>query len=48
VNAKGQYGIAGHNGSKEKLLIRNATVTAEVEDLPKGIYIVNGKKFVKK
>jgi arginine-specific protease argI polyprotein len=87
VNAKGQYGIAGYNGSKEKFLVRNATVTAEgkdgsicdfasltleyynitqpsgatfdeskyavvlngeVEDFPKGIYIVNGKKFVKK
>lgn len=87
MNGKEQYGIAGYNGSKEKLLIRNATVTAEgkdgsicdfaslmleyynitqpsgatfdeskhavvlnveVEDLPKGIYIVNGKKFVKK
>lgn len=87
MNAKGQYGIAGYNGSKEKLLIRNATVTAEgkdgsicdfaslmleyynitqpsgatfdeskhavvlngeVEDLPKGIYIVNGKELVKK
>ena len=87
MNAKGQYGIAGYNGSKEKFLVRNATVTAEgkdgsicdfaslmleyynitqpsgatfdeskyavvlngeVEDFPKGIYIVNGKKFVKK
>ena len=29
VNAKGNYGIAGLIGSKEKLLISNATVTAE-------------------
>ena len=29
VNAKGKYGIAGLNGSNEKLLISNATVTAE-------------------
>lgn len=87
MNAKEQYRISGYNGSKEKLFIRNATVTAEgkdgsicdfaslmleyynitqpsgatfdeskhavvlngeVEDFPKGIYIVNGKKFVKK
>ena len=31
VNVKGYYGIAGQNGSNEKLLIRNATVTAEGE-----------------
>ena len=31
VNAMGQWGIAGENGSNEKLLIRNATVTAEGE-----------------
>ena len=29
VNVKGYYGIAGRDGSNEKLLIRNATVTAE-------------------
>ena len=29
VNAKGNYGITGQVGSKEKLLISNATVTAE-------------------
>ena len=29
VNAKGRWGIAGENGSKEKLLISKATVTAE-------------------
>ena len=29
VNAKGNYGIAGQNGSNEKLLISKATVTAE-------------------
>ena len=29
VNAKGKYGITGQVGSKEKLLISNATVTAE-------------------
>ena len=29
VNAKGNYGIAGQDGSNEKLLISNATVTAE-------------------
>ena len=29
VNAKGAYGIAGQDGSKEKLFISNATVTAE-------------------
>ncbi|WP_158611184.1 hypothetical protein, partial [Prevotella sp. OH937_COT-195] len=29
VNAKGEYGIAGYNGSSESLTIRNATVTAE-------------------
>ena len=29
VNAKGKWGIAGYNGSIEKLLISNATVTAE-------------------
>ena len=32
VNAKGNYGIAGRNGSTEKLLISNATVTAEGGD----------------
>ena len=31
VNVKGYYGIAGQDGSNEKLLIRNATVTAEGE-----------------
>ena len=31
VNAKGNYGIAGNNGSNEKLLISNATVRAEGE-----------------
>ena len=31
VNAKGKYGIAGCNGSNEKLLIKNATVRAEGE-----------------
>ena len=31
VNVKGYYGIAGQKGSNEKLLIRNATVTAEGE-----------------
>ena len=31
VNAKGAYGIAGQDGSKEKLLISNATVRAEGE-----------------
>ena len=31
VNVKGVYGIAGRDGSNEKLLIRNATVTAEGE-----------------
>ena len=31
VNAKGAYGITGQVGSKEKLLISNATVTAEGE-----------------
>ena len=31
VNAKGKYGIAGRNGSNEKLLIKNATVRAEGE-----------------
>ena len=31
VNVKGYYGIAGRDGSNEKLLIRNATVTAEGE-----------------
>ena len=29
MNAKGKYGITGQAGSKEKLLISNATVTAE-------------------
>ena len=29
VNAKGKYGITGQDGSKEKLLISKATVTAE-------------------
>ena len=29
VNAKGKWGIAGNSGSNEKLLIKNATVTAE-------------------
>jgi|GEM_PF-704072 ribosomal protein L7/L12 len=29
VNAKGEYGIAGHDGSVERLTIKNATVTAE-------------------
>ena len=29
VNVKGKYGITGYNGSTEKLLISNATVTAE-------------------
>ena len=29
VNVKGKYGIVGYDGSKEKLLISNATVTAE-------------------
>ena len=32
VNAKGLYGIAGNNGSNEKLLISNATVRAEGRD----------------
>ena len=32
VNAKGRWGIAGENGSKEKLLISKATVTAEGGD----------------
>ena len=32
VNVKGVYGIAGRDGSNEKLLIRNATVTAEGKD----------------
>ena len=32
VNAKGNYGIAGYDGSTEKLLISNATVTAEGRD----------------
>ena len=32
VNAKGYYGIAGYDGSKEKLLISKATVTAEGRD----------------
>ena len=32
VNAKGNYGIVGYDGSKEKLLISNATVTAEGRD----------------
>ena len=32
VNAKGNYGIVGYDGSKEKLLISNATVTAEGGD----------------
>ena len=32
VNVKGRWGIAGNNGSKEKLLISKATVTAEGED----------------
>ena len=32
VNAKGKYGITGQVGSKEKLLISNATVTAEGGD----------------
>ena len=32
VNAKGNYGITGQVGSKEKLLISNATVTAEGGD----------------
>ncbi len=32
VNAKGRWGITGWNGSTEKLLIRNATVTAEGKD----------------
>lgn len=31
VNVKGYYGIAGKEGLNEKLLIRNATVTAEGE-----------------
>ena len=31
VNAKGQWGIAGENGSDKNLLIRNATVMAEGE-----------------
>ena len=31
VNVKGNYGIAGDDGSNEKLLISNATVTAEGE-----------------
>ena len=31
MNAKGKYGIAGRNGSNEKLLIKNATVRAEGE-----------------
>ena len=31
VNVKGYYGIAGQDGSNEKLLVRNATVTAEGE-----------------
>ena len=86
MNAKEQYRISGYSGSKEKLLIRNATVTAdgkdgsicdfaslmleyynitqpsgatfdeskhavvlngEMKDLPKGVYVVNGKKVVK-
>ena len=29
VNAKGRYGIAGHDGSSETLTIKNSTVTAE-------------------
>ena len=32
VNAKGLYGITGYDGSKEKLLISKATVTAEGRD----------------
>ena len=32
VNAKGRWGITGWNGSTEKLLIKNATVTAEGKD----------------
>ena len=32
VNAKGKYGIAGFDGTKEKLLIKNATVRAEGEE----------------
>ena len=32
VNVKGNYGIAGYDGSKEKLLISKATVTAEGEE----------------
>ena len=32
MNVKGVYGIAGRDGSNEKLLIRNATVTAEGKD----------------
>ena len=32
VNVKGNYGIAGDDGSNEKLLISNATVTAEGRD----------------
>ena len=32
MNAKGLYGIAGNNGSNEKLLISNATVRAEGRD----------------
>ena len=31
MNVKGYYGIAGKEGLNEKLLIRNATVTAEGE-----------------
>ena len=32
VNAKGGYGIAGHDGSSEMLTIKNSTVTAEGRD----------------
>ena len=32
VNAKGAYGIAGYNGSSERLTIKNSTVTAEGTD----------------
>ncbi len=32
VNAKGEWGIAGYNGTTETLTIRNATVTAEGRD----------------
>ena len=39
VNVKGKYGIVGYDGSKEKLLISNATVTAEGKLKWGGIYL---------